>query len=68
MQPQMNAMTREEKRRAHGDIKTSRAPDRSEKERFEGFTAAIFSRLGMNLDSPGTRDTPQRNGCRPYGI
>jgi GTP cyclohydrolase I len=31
-----------------------------EKERFKGYTAAIFSRLGMNLDSPGARDTPQR--------
>ena len=31
-----------------------------ERARFEDYAAAIFSRLGMNVDSPGARDTPQR--------
>jgi GTP cyclohydrolase IA len=28
--------------------------------RFEGYTAEIFEALGMNLDTPGTRETPKR--------
>jgi GTP cyclohydrolase I len=28
--------------------------------RYEGYLAEIFSALGMELDTPGTRDTPQR--------
>ena len=31
-----------------------------EKGRFESYATAIFSRLGMNLELPGTRDTLQR--------
>lgn len=31
-----------------------------ERARFEGYAAAIFSRMGMDLDSPGARETPQR--------
>jgi GTP cyclohydrolase I len=31
-----------------------------EKATFEGYAAAIFSRMGMNLDSPGTHATPER--------
>jgi GTP cyclohydrolase IA len=29
-------------------------------EKFEGYAAEIFSALGMDLDTPGTRDTPSR--------
>jgi GTP cyclohydrolase I len=29
-------------------------------ERFRGYVAEIFGGLGMELDSPGTRDTPER--------
>jgi GTP cyclohydrolase IA len=32
----------------------------NEKATFEGYAAAIFSRMGMNLDSPGTHATPER--------
>ncbi len=32
-----------------------------ERRRFEGYVAEIFSRLGMELDSEGTRDTPRRH-------
>ena len=28
--------------------------------RFEEYAAAIFSRMGMNLDTPGARETPRR--------
>ncbi len=28
--------------------------------RFEGYVGEIFSALGMDLDTPGTRDTPER--------
>jgi GTP cyclohydrolase IA len=28
--------------------------------RFEGYVAEIFAALGMDLDTPGTRDTPER--------
>src|SRR5947207_7619010 len=31
-----------------------------EKAIFEGYAAAIFSRMGMNLDTPGTHMTPER--------
>ena len=29
-------------------------------QRFEGYAAEIFTAMGMNLDTPGTRNTPQR--------
>ncbi|HEY3269281.1 MAG TPA: GTP cyclohydrolase I [Armatimonadota bacterium] len=29
-------------------------------ERFEGYAAEIFSALGLDLDTPATRDTPRR--------
>jgi GTP cyclohydrolase I len=29
-------------------------------EKFEGYAAAIFSRMGMDLASPGSRETPRR--------
>ena len=32
-----------------------------ERGRFEGHVAEIFLRLGLKLDSPGTRDTPRRH-------
>lgn len=32
-----------------------------ERRRFEGHIGEIFSRLGMELNSPGTRDTPRRH-------
>src|SRR6476620_3779277 len=28
--------------------------------RFEGYVGEIFTALGMDLDTPGTRDTPER--------
>jgi GTP cyclohydrolase I len=28
--------------------------------KFEGYTAEIFEAFGMNLDTPGTRETPRR--------
>ena len=28
--------------------------------RFEGYVGEIFAALGMDLDTPGTRDTPER--------
>jgi GTP cyclohydrolase I len=34
--------------------------DDQEWQRFEGYTAEIFEALGMDLDTPGTRDTPRR--------
>jgi GTP cyclohydrolase IA len=41
---------------------TSRVPlTADERTRFEGHMGEIFSRLGMDLDSPGTRDTPRRH-------
>jgi len=32
----------------------------SERATFEGYAAAIFSRMGMKLDTPGTHETPRR--------
>jgi GTP cyclohydrolase I len=32
-----------------------------ERQRFEGYVGEIFGRLGMDLKSPGTRDTPRRH-------
>ena len=29
-------------------------------DRYEGYVAEIFSAFGMDLDTPGTRDTPGR--------
>jgi len=34
------------------------APDKLKK--FEGYAAEIFTAMGMDLDTPGTRNTPQR--------
>jgi GTP cyclohydrolase I len=31
-----------------------------QEQRFEGYIAEIFSAYGMDLDTPGTRDTPRR--------
>jgi GTP cyclohydrolase I len=31
-----------------------------DRSRFEGYVAEIFGVLGMDLDTPGTRDTPRR--------
>jgi GTP cyclohydrolase I len=31
-----------------------------DRERFEGYMAEIFDALGMELDEPGTRETPKR--------
>lgn len=40
----------------------ARAPlTAEERGRFEGYVAEIFSRLGLKLDSPGTKDTPRRH-------
>ena len=32
----------------------------ADRQRFEGYVAEILSALGMELDSPGTRETPRR--------
>lgn len=32
----------------------------AEREKFESYAAEIFSRMGMDLNSPGGRDTPRR--------
>jgi GTP cyclohydrolase I len=32
----------------------------AERERLEGYAAEIFAALGLDLDTPGTRDTPRR--------
>ena len=29
-------------------------------QRFEGYVSEILEAMGMNLDTPGTRETPQR--------
>lgn len=34
--------------------------DAGQRERFEGYLAEMFTALGMNLDTPGTADTPRR--------
>ncbi len=31
-----------------------------ERDKFESYAAEIFSRMGLNLDSPGARETPRR--------
>ena len=31
-----------------------------ERATFQGYAAAIFSRMGMNFETPGTHDTPER--------
>jgi GTP cyclohydrolase I len=43
-------------------LTSPRAPlTAEERARFEGHVAEIFSRLGMELNSPGTRETPRRH-------
>jgi GTP cyclohydrolase IA len=37
-----------------------RGIDAEQWERFEGYVGEIFAALGMDLDTPGTRDTPGR--------
>lgn len=37
-----------------------RTLDAAMERRFEGYLAEIFTALGMNLDTPGTADTPRR--------
>jgi GTP cyclohydrolase IA len=37
-----------------------RAPDAAELARFERHVAEIFEAFGMDLDTPGTRETPRR--------
>jgi GTP cyclohydrolase I len=45
--------------RANGS--TGRRPvGAEERERFHGYLAEIFEALGMDLDTPGTHDTPHR--------
>jgi len=39
---------------------TPRTVDASDWRRFELYAAEIFAAFGMNLDTPGTRDTPRR--------
>ncbi|HEX2193846.1 MAG TPA: GTP cyclohydrolase I [Candidatus Limnocylindria bacterium] len=38
----------------------ARAIDPDQRERFEGYLGEILASLGMNLDEPGTTDTPRR--------
>ena len=33
----------------------------AQKKRYEGYLAEIFTALGLELDTPGTRDTPRRH-------
>ncbi len=50
------------RRRALKVAPRARAPLRAnERKRFEGHVAEIFSRLGMELGSAGTKDTPRRH-------
>src|SRR5579871_1122064 len=45
----------------HMDERKAREPlTEEERARFERYAAEVFSRMGMRLDSPGGRDTPQR--------
>lgn len=38
----------------------ARTLDPAQRDRFEALLAEIFTALGMDLDTPGTRDTPRR--------
>ena len=42
------------------DGKMRRPLTAEERERFEGYASEIFSRMGLDLNSPGGRDTPRR--------
>jgi len=43
------------------EIRKLREPLSDEElKRFEGYAAAIFSRMGMDLSTPGARETPRR--------
>jgi GTP cyclohydrolase I len=43
------------------DVAKSRKPlIEEEKKRFETYAAEIFTRMGMDLTTPGTRETPER--------
>ncbi len=43
------------------EYRKNRNPLTEEEEaRFESYAAEVFSRMGMDLDSPGTRETPRR--------
>ena len=44
----------------HGREKPVRRVARTELERLESHAAEIFAALGMDLETPGTRDTPRR--------
>lgn len=41
-------------------LRQHRELDERQLAKFEGYAAEIFSALGMNLDTPGTADTPKR--------
>jgi GTP cyclohydrolase I len=49
----------------HGGVPLVDAPGRVLKDdqlkQYEGYLAEIFTALGMDLNSPGTRDTPRRH-------
>jgi GTP cyclohydrolase IA len=45
---------------ARRDETVPRYVDPADFERFERYTAEIFEAFGMDLDTPGTRDTPRR--------
>ena len=43
------------------EVEKKREPlTEEESKRFEGYAAEIFSRMGMELGTPGARDTPRR--------
>jgi GTP cyclohydrolase I len=44
---------------AHPDVEPRRI-DAADWRRYQGYVAEIFAALGMELDTPGTRETPQR--------
>lgn len=34
--------------------------------RFEGYMAEIFGTIGLDIDTPATRETPRRYLCAPF--
>jgi GTP cyclohydrolase I len=43
-----------------GTTSERRPLDEDERERFEGVLGDLLARLGLDIDTPGTRDTPRR--------
>jgi GTP cyclohydrolase I len=46
--------------RVVSDLSAPRQIDSEEWRRFRGYLGEIFAALGMDLDTPGTKDTPER--------